>query len=148
MRLPVAALQNELRAKIRPGEKQPGGLLVVPEVLSPEESKAQAEAHNANARDPSTYVNHKSEEFAKAVRGIPTALGEAILASQGSISLNAHRIDIRVPVQVKPILVAEPVVPAQPPHQGNFRMPKLTLYDPRDNVRRRRISLSDFNSRC
>ena len=106
----MAALQNELRAKIRPtGEKQPGGLLVVPEVLSPEESIAQAEAHNANARDPSTYVNHKSEEFCKAVRGIPTALGEAILASQGSISLNAHRIDIRVPVQVKPILVAEPV---------------------------------------
>ena len=78
----MAALQNELRAKIRPsGEKQPGGLLVVPEVLSPEEWNAQAEAHNAQARDPSTYVNHMSEEFCKAVRGIPTALGEAILAS-------------------------------------------------------------------
>jgi hypothetical protein len=78
----MAALQNELRAKIRPsGEKQPGGLLVVPEVLSSEECIAQAEAHNATAQDPSTYVNHKSEEFCKAVRGIPTALGEAILAS-------------------------------------------------------------------
>ena len=33
----MAALQNELRAKIRPtGEKQPGGLMVVPEVLSRE----------------------------------------------------------------------------------------------------------------
>ena len=78
----MAALQNELRTKIRPtGEKQPGGLLVVPEVLSREESMAQAEAHNATAQDPSTYVNHKSEEFCKAVSGIPTALGEAILAS-------------------------------------------------------------------
>jgi hypothetical protein len=78
----MAALQNELRAKIRPtGEKQPGGLLVVPAVLSPEEWMAQVEAHNANAQDPSTYVNHKSEEFCKAVDGIPTALGEAIRAS-------------------------------------------------------------------
>jgi hypothetical protein len=78
----MAALQNELRAKIRPtGEKQPGGLLVVPAVLSPEEFIAQEEARNATARDPSTYVNHKSEEFCKAVRGIPTTLGEAILAS-------------------------------------------------------------------
>jgi hypothetical protein len=78
----MAALHSELRAKIRPtGEKQPGGLLVVPEVLSPEEWTAQAEAHNATARDPSTYVNHESEEFCKAVRGIPTALGEAIRAS-------------------------------------------------------------------
>jgi Family of unknown function (DUF5681) len=78
----MAALQNELRAKLRPtGEKQPGGLLVVPEVLSPEECAAQAEAHNATARDPSTYVNHMAEEFCKAVSGIPTALGEAILAS-------------------------------------------------------------------
>jgi len=78
----MAALQNELRTKIRPtGEKQPGGLLVVPEVLSPEEWTAQAEAHNATAQDPSTYVNHKAEEFCKAVRGIPTALGEAIRAS-------------------------------------------------------------------
>jgi hypothetical protein len=36
---------------------------------------------NADAKDPSTYVNHKAEEFCKAVAGIPTRLGEAILAS-------------------------------------------------------------------
>jgi hypothetical protein len=78
----MVALNNEIRAKIHPQEeKQQGGLLVVPEVLSEEEWIAQAEIHNATARDPSTYVDHKAEEFSKAVRGIPTPLGEAILAS-------------------------------------------------------------------
>jgi hypothetical protein len=78
----MVALSNEIRAKIHPQEEtQPGGLLVVPEVLSAEEWTAQAEARNALAQDPTTYVNHKSEEFCKAAQGIPTALGEAILAS-------------------------------------------------------------------
>ena len=77
----MVALNNEIRAKIHPQEeKQQGGLLVVPEVLSEEEWIAQAERRNATAEDPSTYVDHKSEEFCKAVRGIPTPLGEAILA--------------------------------------------------------------------
>jgi Family of unknown function (DUF5681) len=78
----MVALNNEIRAKIRPQqEKQRGGLLVVPPVLSPEEFVEQAEKRNAEARDPSTYVDHKSEEFCKAVTGILTPLGEAILAS-------------------------------------------------------------------
>jgi hypothetical protein len=77
----MVALNNEIRAKIHPQEEKQGGLLVVPEVLSEEEWIAQAERHNATAQDPSTYVDHKSEEFCKAVRGIPTPLGEAILAS-------------------------------------------------------------------
>ena len=78
----MVALNNEIRAKIRPQvEKQPGGLLVVPAVLSPEEFMEEAEKRNAEARDPSTYVNHKSEELCKAVKGIRTPLGEAILAS-------------------------------------------------------------------
>ena len=78
----MVALNNEIRAKIRPQvEKQPGGLLVVPAVLSPEEFMEEAEKRNAEARDPSTYVNHKSEELCKAVTGIRTPLGEAILAS-------------------------------------------------------------------
>jgi hypothetical protein len=77
----MVALNNEIRAKIHPQEeKQKGGLLVVPEVLSAEEWIAQAEAHNAVARDPSTYVNHEVEEFCKALQGIPTPLGEAVLA--------------------------------------------------------------------
>jgi len=78
----MVALNHEIRAKIHPQEeKQQGGLLVVPEVLSAEEWIAQAEAHNAVAENPETYVDHKSEEFYKALRGIPTPLGEAILAS-------------------------------------------------------------------
>ena len=77
----MVALINEIRAKIHPqGEKQQGGFLVVPEILSAEEWIAQAEAHNAVAENPETYVDHKSEEFCKAVKGIPTPLGEAILA--------------------------------------------------------------------
>jgi Family of unknown function (DUF5681) len=78
----MVSLHNEIRAKVRPmEEKQPGGLLVVPEGLSSEEFVAKEEARNAEAQDPSTYVNHKSEEFCKAVGRIPTPLGEAILAS-------------------------------------------------------------------
>src|SRR5258706_5265391 len=78
----MVALNNEIRTKIRPQqEKQQGGLLVVPEVLSVEEWTGQAEKHNAVAQDPTTYVDHKSEEFCKAVSGISTPLGEAILAS-------------------------------------------------------------------
>ena len=78
----MVELNNEIRAKIRPQEgKQPGGLLVVSGVLSPEEFLAETEKRNAVAQNPETYVNHKSDEFCKAVRGIPTPLGEAILAS-------------------------------------------------------------------
>jgi hypothetical protein len=78
----MVALNNEIRAKIHPLEdKKPGGLLVVPAVLSPEEFIEKEIKRNADARDPSTYVDHKSEEFCKAVRGIATPLGEAILAS-------------------------------------------------------------------
>ena len=78
----MAALREEIGAKVRPqeGEKQ-GGLLVVPEVLSVEEWTVWAEEHNAVAQDPSENVDHKYEEFCKAVKGIPTPLGEAILAS-------------------------------------------------------------------
>ena len=46
-----------------------------------EEWRAKEEARTADAQDPTTYVNHKGEEFCKAVKGIPTPLGEAILAS-------------------------------------------------------------------
>jgi hypothetical protein len=78
----MVSLHNEIRAKVRPmGEKQQGGLLVVPESLSTEEFIAKEIARTGDTQDPTTYVNHKGEEFCKAVRGIPTPLGEAILAS-------------------------------------------------------------------
>jgi hypothetical protein len=78
----MVALNHEIRTKIHPQEeKKPGGLLVVPETLTAEEWEAQAERRNAVAQNPETYVNHMSDEFCKAVQGIPTPLGEAILAS-------------------------------------------------------------------
>ncbi len=78
----MVVLNNEIRTKIRPQqEKQQGGLLVVPAVLSPEEFMEKEEKRSAKAREPSTYVDHKSEEYRKAVAGIRTPLGEAILAS-------------------------------------------------------------------
>jgi hypothetical protein len=78
----MVSLHNEIRAKVRPmEEKQQCGLLVVPEGLPAEEFIAKEKARTADAQDPTTYVNHKGEEFCKAVKGIPTPLGEAILAS-------------------------------------------------------------------
>jgi hypothetical protein len=79
----MVSLHSEIRAKVRPmEEQQPGGLLVVPETSSStEEFMAMEEARTGHMQDPTTFVNHKGEEFSKAVRGIPTALGEAILAS-------------------------------------------------------------------
>jgi hypothetical protein len=79
----MVSLHNEIRAKVRPmEEKQQCGLLVVPEGLPAEEFIAKEKARTADAQDPTTYVNHKGEEFRKAVMGIPTPLGEAILASR------------------------------------------------------------------
>ena len=78
----MVALNNEIRAKIHPPqEEQQGGLLLLPAPLSEAEWMAKVTAENANKRDPSTYVNHKTEEFCKAAAGIPTPLGEALLAS-------------------------------------------------------------------
>ena len=78
----MVALNNEIRAKIHPPqEKQQGGLLLAPEVLSDAEWIAKMTALQGTARDPSTYVDHKTEEFCKAAAGIPTPLGEALLAS-------------------------------------------------------------------
>jgi hypothetical protein len=77
----MVSLHDKLREKVRPGEKQPGGLLVVPEVSSPEEWMARVEERNALATDPTDRIDHKVEEFCKAARGIPTPLGEAIRAS-------------------------------------------------------------------
>jgi hypothetical protein len=54
---------------------------VVPEGLTAEEWTVQAEEHNAVAQDPTDNVDHKAEEFYKALRGIRTPLGEAMLAS-------------------------------------------------------------------
>ena len=75
------ALSVEIRAKVSPTQdEQKAGFLLVPAELSPEEFIAQEEARNANAQDPTTYVNHKGEEMCKASRGIDSPLGEALLA--------------------------------------------------------------------
>ena len=51
----AASVLNEIMAKLRPGEDQPGtGFLLVPETLTPEEAEVQAERYNANAIEPGT----------------------------------------------------------------------------------------------
>jgi hypothetical protein len=76
----MVALCAEIRAKVSPTQdRQAGGFLLVSAVLSPEEFIAEVEARYANARDPTTHVNHKSEEMCKASRGIGSPLGEAVL---------------------------------------------------------------------
>lgn len=55
------------------------GFLLVPEPLTPEEFYAEEEARNANRVEPGTAINIEAEEFPKAVRGEPTAYGEALL---------------------------------------------------------------------
>jgi hypothetical protein len=77
----MVALIDQIRAKVSPTqERQDGGILLFPADLSVEEWIARAEARNANARDPTTYVNHKVEEMCKAAQGLDTPLGKAVLA--------------------------------------------------------------------
>ena len=77
----MVTLIGQIRAKVSPTEdKQKGGFLIVPAEVSSEEFLAEEEARNANKLEPGTYVDHKAEEFLKAVQGIPRPLGEALLA--------------------------------------------------------------------
>jgi hypothetical protein len=79
----MVALNSVIYAKINPHqESSQGGLLVVEPVLTEAEFLEAEEKRNADARDPSTSVNHKAQEFCKAAAGVPTPLGEAILASR------------------------------------------------------------------
>jgi hypothetical protein len=84
--------------KLKPSpEDQRGGFLVVPALLTEKEWIAQAEKHNATARDPSLPYEPDPEaearaaaarkdqvlvdaEVAKARKGLPSPLGEAKLA--------------------------------------------------------------------
>jgi len=77
----MVTILAELRAKVSPNEDlQPRGLLVVPATAeSLEEFLAEEEARTRNAPDPATYVNHKAEEMGKAVMGLYTPLGSAVL---------------------------------------------------------------------
>ena len=78
----MVALSAEIRAKVSPTQdQQEGGLLLVPATLSTEEWIAEQDVRNANAQDPTTWVNHIAEEMCKAVKGIYSPLGEAVLAS-------------------------------------------------------------------
>jgi hypothetical protein len=77
----MVALFDEIHAKVIPTqEKLEGGFFLIPAALSPEEYIAKEEARNANAQDPTTYVNYKAEEMCKAAKGIDSPLGEALLA--------------------------------------------------------------------
>jgi len=77
----AVALMNDLFGLAIPPDPPDGcGFLVVPANLTTEELMAEEEARNANAREPGTDVNVKTEEFLKAVRGESSPLGEALHA--------------------------------------------------------------------
>ena len=77
----MVALNAEIRAKVSPGQdKLEGGILLAPAELSREEFIAQEEARNANAQDPTTYVNRNAEEMCEAARGVYSPPGEVLLA--------------------------------------------------------------------
>jgi hypothetical protein len=78
----LVVIHDDLRSKIVSSpEDQKGGLLLVPAPPASHDAfLAEMEAENAKRRDPSTYVNHKIEEFCKAARGEATPLGEALRA--------------------------------------------------------------------
>jgi hypothetical protein len=82
-----------------PPEERRGGFLVVPKPLTEQEGIAQAEKHNATAHDPSLPYEPDPEaearaatarrdqalvdaEVAKARKGLPSPLGEAMLTFQ------------------------------------------------------------------
>jgi hypothetical protein len=92
----LSRISNKLKP---PPEDQRGGFLVVPAPLTHEECIAQAEEHNATARDPSLPYEPEPDpeaearaaaarkdqalvdaEVAKARQGLPSPLGEAMLA--------------------------------------------------------------------
>ena len=76
----MVALFAQLRAKVSPTQdEQKNGFLVVPTDVSTQEFIEEEEARTANAQEPGTYVDHKAEEFIKAVQGIGSPLGEALL---------------------------------------------------------------------
>jgi hypothetical protein len=78
----AASLINWLRSEIEPPEldSAEGGFALVPAAVTPEEFEAQAAAGNAGKLEPGTFVDVKSEEYMKAVRGEPSPLGEALRA--------------------------------------------------------------------
>jgi hypothetical protein len=93
----VAELSRILNKLTPSPEDRRGGFLVVPAPLTHEEAIAQAEKHNATARDPSLPYEPDPEteakaaaarkdqalvdaEVAKAQKGLPSPLGEAMLA--------------------------------------------------------------------
>ena len=77
----AAALMKDLFGLAVPPDPPEGcSFLVAPAPLSPEEWMTQANARNAEAREPGTYTNVKTEEFLKSARGEYSPLGEALRA--------------------------------------------------------------------
>lgn len=76
----AAALMKDLWGLVIGPEPVEGRFLLVPASLTAEEFMAEEEARNAEAVEPGTVVNVKTEEFLKAVRGEPSPLGEALHA--------------------------------------------------------------------
>ena len=75
----AAALMKDLWGLAIGPEPVKGGFLLVPAPVTVEELMADEEARNAEAVEPGTVVN-VNVEILKAVRGEPSALGEALRA--------------------------------------------------------------------
>jgi hypothetical protein len=77
----AARLADELRTHSVPREPDHRhGVLLVPGETTVEAFLAEEEERNKDRVEPGTEVNFEHEEYMKAVRGEPTALGEALLA--------------------------------------------------------------------
>jgi len=76
----AVSLISWLRAQIEPSDagQAQGGFLLAPAPVTPEEFMAEMEARDAGKLEPGTFVDVKTEEFLKAVRGEPSPLGEAL----------------------------------------------------------------------
>jgi hypothetical protein len=74
----AVSLIAKLRLLVTPFEPEEGGFMLAPAPLTSEEFSEAEKVRTANAVEPGTEINVKTEEFLKAARGEPSALGEAL----------------------------------------------------------------------
>ena len=66
----MVALFDEIHAKVIPTQEKLEGGFLFPGSTVAGRVHREEEARNANAQDPTTYVNYKAEEMCKAAKGI------------------------------------------------------------------------------
>ena len=75
----AAALMSKVRDRAAPAPIPGSGILLVPPAVSLDEFIARELERTKDAVQPDTAKNLEAEEFIRAARGEPTALGEALL---------------------------------------------------------------------